>query len=180
MLLSFSLELSMNRNSYMTEYRKTINGVILTIYGGQKGSSKKRGHLHPSYTKKELESWLLSQPLFYMLYNSWVSSGYDRYLKPSVDRKDNSIGYTLDNIQLMTWKENEDKGNIDMRLGKLTTRFSIKSVIQFSLSGCILNTFISVIDASRQTGINQSNISECCIGKKRRTAGGFKWKFADS
>lgn len=34
----------------------------------------------------------------------------------------------------------------------------------------------SASEASRQTGVPQSNISKCCIGK-RKTAGGCKWKY---
>jgi hypothetical protein len=38
--------------------------------------------------------------------------------------------------------------------------------------------FISTRDAWRKTGINYSHISECASGK-RKTAGGFKWGYAD-
>lgn len=36
--------------------------------------------------------------------------------------------------------------------------------------------FKSIKDAHRRTGINQSNISQACLGK-RKTAGGYTWKF---
>lgn len=38
--------------------------------------------------------------------------------------------------------------------------------------------FISTRDAWRKTGINYSHISECASGK-RKTAGGFKWGYAE-
>ena len=37
-------------------------------------------------------------------------------------------------------------------------------------------TYDSVTAASEQTGINLSNISQCCLGK-RKTAGGYHWQF---
>lgn len=36
--------------------------------------------------------------------------------------------------------------------------------------------FESIIEASRQTKISLSHISECCLGK-RKTSGGFHWEF---
>ena len=45
------------------------------------------------------------------------------------------------------------------------------------ITGLILE-FLSIREASRQTGIHQSNICECCNGK-RKSAGGFYWMFAN-
>ena len=38
--------------------------------------------------------------------------------------------------------------------------------------------YSSAHEASRQTGINQGNISNCCNGR-HKTAGGFHWEFVD-
>ena len=43
----------------------------------------------------------------------------------------------------------------------------------------VVNTYCSAREASRQTGFNQGNISQCCNGK-RKTTGGFIWKFAEN
>ena len=40
----------------------------------------------------------------------------------------------------------------------------------------IINEFPSTMEAERQTGFNQSNISNCLKGK-RKTCGGFIWKY---
>ena len=40
----------------------------------------------------------------------------------------------------------------------------------------VLNTFPSALEASRQTGIEHSNICGCCRGVTK-TAGGFKWRY---
>ena len=54
----------------------------------------------------------------------------------------------------------------------------IKPIIGISkVSGLILE-FPSLKEASRQTGINQGHICECCNGK-RKSAGGFYWLYAD-
>lgn len=49
---------------------------------------------------------------------------------------------------------------------------------QFSLDGILLNTFRSLTEAQKLTGIELHNISECCRGKSK-TAGGFVWKYYD-
>ncbi len=158
------------------EYRKTKSGVATKIYGTQRKSSMARGHPMPSYTKKEFNEWLFSHDLFDYLYNNWVASGYKKSLVPSVDRKDDNIGYTVDNIQLMTWGENKAKAFRDMRSGKLkVTSNPQKPVDKYSIDGIFICSYHSIANASRLSDINHSHISDVCNGK-RNTAGGFKWK----
>lgn len=42
----------------------------------------------------------------------------------------------------------------------------------------IIASFESISDASKQTGINLSNISQCCMGKRKR-AGGYHWEYKE-
>lgn len=86
--------------------RRTPKGMIHTIYNNQVKSSKRRGHHRPTYTKIELYNWVMSQSNFNKLYNDWVYSNYNVNLIPSVD----SLGYSINNIQLITWLENNIKG----------------------------------------------------------------------
>lgn len=91
------------------EYYRCKDGMLLSIYDRQKRSSNGRSHDQPTYTLNELKKWFWVQDSANEMYDNWENSGYDHDLKPSVDRKDNHIGYTLDNIQIMTWKENKLK-----------------------------------------------------------------------
>lgn len=52
-----------------------------------------------------------------------------------------------------------------------------KSVIQIDKNNNILNVFESMIEAAKSTGVNNSHISRCCLGKLK-SAGGFVWRFA--
>lgn len=52
-----------------------------------------------------------------------------------------------------------------------------KPVEQYDLEGNYIRTWIGAKEAERQTGICNSHISQCCNGK-RKTAGGFIWRFA--
>lgn len=51
-----------------------------------------------------------------------------------------------------------------------------KPVTQYDYDGNIINKYISVSEASRQTNISSIDISMCC-NKKLYTAGGYIWRF---
>lgn len=51
------------------------------------------------------KSWLT----FISLYERWQESGFQRGYSPSVDRIDNDKGYTLDNIQWLSFRNNCSK-----------------------------------------------------------------------
>lgn len=158
-------------NKEITEYYKTENGLIARIYGSQVTNSKRRKHSCPKYSQEELKQWLLNKKKFHKLYAIWVTSSYDTNLKPSVDRLDDSRGYSFDNIQLMTWAENKAKGHLDMRNGKLINgKNPQKAVLQYSKDGRLVAEFVSANNASRQTGIKQPNISRSCNSKSILTS----------
>ena len=57
-------------------------------------------------------------------------------------------------------------------------QFSKRMVQMFDKSTCeLLATFPSTHEAERVTGINQSNISQCCLGKYK-SSGGYIWRYA--
>lgn len=49
-----------------------------------------------------------------------------------------------------------------------------KPVLQYTKTGELIGEYKSMMKAQRQTGINQSNISSCCAGK-RKSAGNYIW-----
>lgn len=51
------------------------------------------------------------------------------------------------------------------------------NVYQYSKKGEYLNSFGSIKEAYRITGVNSSDISICCKGK-RKSAGGYKWSYS--
>lgn len=51
-----------------------------------------------------------------------------------------------------------------------------KGVTQITIDGLFIQSWWSLMDARRATWINQSSISMCC-NNKRKSAGGFVWKF---
>lgn len=159
-------------------YHQTIPGLIKLIYQNQRMNSRKKNHGEPAYTQKELLEWAVAEGVEKM-WESWKASGYDKWLSPSVDRLDNKIGYSLANIQLVTWRtnlENQKKDNIS---GKHLHPAS-KSVNQLTLHGVLLATYASAsiaLRAMRGTSGSVSNITQVCNGKLK-SAYGFKWEFS--
>jgi len=52
-----------------------------------------------------------------------------------------------------------------------------KPVLQYTKDGQLIAEYPSIMEAGRNTGINQSSICQCCLGK-RKSAGGFVWMYA--
>jgi len=149
---------------------RTVLGMIKIMYQSQKTNSKKRGHVPPSYSLDELKSFFTNSKLGTTLYESWVLSEYASELKPSIDRIKSNLPYTLDNIQMMTWKENDDKGKVERQ----------RSIVQSDRQGNVINTFVSMKEASRITGIPTATIHYGCNNlhtKETFSRSKHKWEY---
>ena len=140
--------------------RRTKIGRITTIYCGQ------NQRMGTSYSLNQLTEWVVKQKKYHIMWKKWKESGYKNNLSPSIDRIDNQKGYSLDNIQLMTWKENNTKGRLEYS----------KKIIQKDKNGNILKVWQSAAIAQKHLGIWAQNISHVA-NKIRNYAGGYKWEF---
>ena len=159
------------------ERRHSTKGLITDIYSGQKLSAKVRKMHQPAYSREDLEQWLTNQPNFKHLLAEWIKSNYDRWRKPSCDRKDDYKSYTLDNIQLMTWKENATKYCSDSFNG--INNKQARPVRQLTLDNKEIAVFHSIQFASRETGCAAGNLLRCCQGVYE-TSKGFKWEYLNA
>ncbi len=155
-------------------YRKTKIGLIGVIYGSQRYSSKNRDHDMPPYSVHQLRYWVLAQPLFHELYDKWVLSGHNRWLKPSCDRTDDDLSYSLNRLEIKTWKENSLKWNSDVMDG--TSHKQCRPVIQMNMDGIFVKEWHSIASA-RKVFSGGSHINCCCTGR-RKTAGGYRWMYS--
>lgn len=79
--------------------------TLRRLFSMQKRNAKARSLSAPSYSFEEFEVFCLDNG-FNSLYSSWREAGFDKWSAPSVDRIDNHKSYDLDNIRLVTWREN--------------------------------------------------------------------------
>lgn len=78
----------------------------------------------------------------------------------------------LCNLEWMSHKENINYGT--------RTEKRSKKVLQMTKNGEFVAEFPSTMEASRQTRINQGDISRCCNGNNNYShAGGYVWRFKD-
>lgn len=159
-------------------YWKTPFGRISQVFAVQTMNSKVRGHALPSYTSKELYAWAESNGLL-LIHSAWEDSGYQKDLIPSVDRNNPNLPYTLNNIRLVTWKENNDKAYEDRKSCAHVTRQN-KGIQQRTVDGELVAEFGSISAAARATGIGRIPINYVCLGKPSCiTAGGYKWNYSE-
>jgi len=152
---------------------KTIDGLSYRMYKSQRQNSKNRGHEQPNYTLKEFRNWLYINKIEF-LFKNWVNSNYSKNMIPSCDRLDDYKSYTLDNIRLVTWEENNKKHYKD-RIEGINNKAS-KAVIQYTKEGVFIKEFPSLKSAGRAMGIHPSTIMNVCKNKAKSSKG-FIWKY---
>lgn len=150
----------------------SFDGVITATYSNQRGNSKRRNDIMPTYTRNELHKWCISDTKYMTLFNDWIESGYEKDLKPSIDRLDDYKGYSFDNIQVMTWKENNNRYDQDIKNGINTKR--CRAIKRISKDGEVVE-YYSVSEAIRQNG------RYVIDGLRARSsmAKGYIWKYID-
>lgn len=157
---------------YRIDKDRTKIGLIERIYFAQTSNSKQRGHNPPKYTKDELVLWTTTQPNFERLYRDWEDSDYDTECRPSIDRLDDYKGYSMDNIQLLTWGENKNKLYKDTKEG-INTKTLIE-IHKYTLEGVYIESYHSASEAIRQNNLSSSS-SLAKSTNKPKVAGGFQW-----
>ena len=83
------------------------------------------------------------------------------------------------NLNWMTPKENINWGTRNERVSQKMVNHPdmSKPIIQMTLDGQVVAIWPSTREIERKNGFNQSNICQCCQGK-RKTTNGFRWKYA--
>lgn len=97
--------------------------------------------------------------------------------KPQVNHKDeNPSNNNILNLEWCTRSYNINYGTCKERIGKANKNqlSTSKKTAQYSKKGKLIKIYPSQKEAQRD-GFLQTNISACCLGK-RKTAGGFIWK----
>jgi len=160
------------------ELKHTRKGLVGSIYSEQKSSCKVRNHPYPTYTLANLHEWISLQPSFTSMYDTWVSSGYDKWSRPSIDRLDNEVSYTLSNIRLTTFKENNSRSHRDAAKGS-NLGTTLVPVDKFSLEGNYVCSYISMTEASKDSGVSIGAICVAC-GKEYASSKSWLWRLSSS
>ena len=87
-----------------------------------------------------------------------------------------------DNLEWCTRKYNANWGTSRLRQSINLRNHPLKSrqVYQYSIQGQLLYKYPSIKEATRVTGIKESNIASVCKGGRSSSAGGFLWSFSSN
>ena len=128
----------------------------------------KRGYMFVSLYKNGSVKQLFVHRLVWEAFNGPIPEGLE------INHMDeNPANNRLDNLNLLTHAQNNTWGSRTAKAAKALS----KTVLQYDTTGDLIYEWPSLSEASRKTGIPLSNLWSCCIGK-RKTAGGFVWKYA--
>lgn len=142
---------------YKKEYRKTLKGRANALKYGYRNQDRKYNVGECTLTTDDIVSMFLKGC-------HWC--GEKDFMKLGVDRLDNSKPHTPENCVCSCWACND----------KRAKKEHSKPVVQYTVDNEFVCEYKSTLEAAKTTGINQGNISLCCLGK-RKSAGGFVWQF---
>lgn len=177
------------RNIDFDNYIVFKNGTIMSKWFKRqlKGYINKNGYVMISLkckNDKYKDDFVLSRVIWYY-FNGEIPEGL-QVNHIDENKKNNS----LDNLNLMTPKENSNWGTRNKRMGEKhkgikpsdkTIKASIKSrsvpVIQYTINGEVIKKYPSVAEAARDNNCFGANIIKCCRNKIK-TYYGFKWSYS--
>lgn len=100
------------KKHYDKLYGKKFNVVCRRLYSAMKNRILHQNGYENRVLDMDIETFLkISKNSTELrdIYEAWKKNGYDRNLSPTVDRIDNSKGYSVDNIQFIPMIENVNK-----------------------------------------------------------------------
>jgi hypothetical protein len=135
------------RENYTVNDGQSKEDLLKQIYKLQKRNSKKRGHPPPKYSYGDFRDWALQDRDFLTLYNDWEAAEFEPDLRPSCDRIMDNHGYSFENIQWMTFRDNISKPKQLQQL-RIAVFDKRKSVIAIFFG---LNNAATIMGHSTQT-----------------------------
>lgn len=154
-------------------YQIDINGNIQNLRTGRilKTGKNQKGYHQITLSNNGKSKTITIHKLVYITYIGQTKKGYD--INHIDGNKNNN---SVSNLELITRKENAQKAVIN---GQIKSGFDCKLSVNVQqinpLTNEVINTFGSIIIATKETNVSSSSISNVINGH-RITAGGFKWK----
>ena len=145
-----------------------IDNYVTQVYSSIRHKSKRNWGILPDITKEELRKWLYINGLKSM-WITYLESGCNKDLRPSVDRINDYGYYEFDNMQLITWRENHIKGVNGIKHNNNSKNQNLtKPVFIWDKCGNLVKECKNYKEASIFLGCHLVSISRA-ITKKRKT-----------
>lgn len=99
---------------------------------------------------------------------------------PEINHKDeDKTNNNVSNLEWCTRLYNINYGTKKKRHSEFMTKTKGRRVCQYTKTGELVNTFESITQASKATGIIHSSINMACVHETQKTAGGYVWRYAE-
>ena len=100
---------------------------------------------------------------------------------PYINHKDeNPENNNSENLEWCTQSYNCNYGRHNERMATTIhqTAYQRRKVIQLTIENAFVAKYVSIVEASKHTGVCQGSISQCCRGLYSQ-GGGFKWMYLE-
>lgn len=114
--------------------------------------------------RDEFINYFKNNKTFLKLFKRWAKFDYEYKEIPSINRKNNDLGYLLENLEFITHSE-----NCGINKEKLP-------ILMYDLEGNFIKEYPSKWAAHKELNIPNGNICKVVYGK-RKSAGGYVFKF---
>lgn len=155
----------------MDVYMKTYKGTTARMHNHMKHRNLDREREAPDFTLAEFRDWFIEKEGM-KIFDKWVTSGYNRHMRPSIDRLDPLKGYVFSNMQIITYAQNIRKANIELKIliGKRT-----KQMLE---DGTVIGIYPSQGAAARASGVEPGEITRACK-KQSHYCNGYFWDYVN-
>jgi hypothetical protein len=149
------------------EYVINDKGIIKRNGKALKPTLTPKGYLRVRLSKNsKVKNYFVHR----LVYENFVGEIPNGYFVNHIDEvKTNN---TIDNLNLMTVKENDNWGTRNTKIGRKSSVY----IMQKTIDGEIVKTWNSSKKLFTNTEFNYNNVLRCCKGE-RKTHKGFLWEF---
>lgn len=169
--------------TYRQKRKRIIGGWYTKTYNRMKHDNMVKFNLELPFSKDDFIHWINTnyKEKFDNLFNDYVKSDCDKYLNPSIDRIDDYKSYTFDNMQLITWRDNDIKGSKGIKnktnCAEMGKKYCSKVVIQYDENMKEIMRFSSTHEVERILRIDSNLVAKAC--REGFKSKGFYWKYKE-
>jgi group I intron endonuclease len=191
LIICFDEDVGVYEKQYINKYNTIVPNGYNVHEGGEMGGMFK-GHHHTEETKqilsdklrslyenveiREQHGKLVSEAL--KTSEKWKLAIAEKRLGP----KKGSIGaqHSEEHCKKISESIKKSFANeiIYANHCKKMTEINGRSINQYTMDGTFINTYVSITEGGKQTGINRIAIQACAAGRSK-SSGGFIWKYAE-
>lgn len=149
------------------EYEINDKGVVRRYGKIKKQSVTPKGYLRIRLSKNCVLKNFFVHRLVYETFIGEIPKGY--YVNHIDENKQNN---SVENLNLMTPKENDNWGTRNSRIGRVSNKY----ILQKTFEGEVINKWNSSKKLLAKEGFSYDNILRCCKGLRKQHKG-FLWEF---